>query len=137
VGTCDKCDDPDRSGCWKCDPTCPERKVIEPYKHLDMWVFDDPRVGLVQEPFVSGTDTIIDRVVSEIPNAEQGFKMIFSDTPFPEHQYRLEWRRGDESGNWYYAPELDMEGWLCPALFQYFSKAPKKIFVQVKEKESA
>lgn len=28
--------------------------VIAPYKHLDMWVFDDPRVGLVQEPFVSG-----------------------------------------------------------------------------------
>jgi len=28
--------------------------VISPYKHHGMWVFDDPRVGLVQEPFVSG-----------------------------------------------------------------------------------
>jgi hypothetical protein len=27
--------------------------VISPYKHHGMWVFDDARVGLVQEPFVS------------------------------------------------------------------------------------
>ncbi len=31
--------------------------VIAPDKHLGMWVFDDPRVGLVQEPFVGGSDT--------------------------------------------------------------------------------
>ena len=34
--------------------------VISPFKHHGMWVFDDPRVGLVQEPFVAGTDTMID-----------------------------------------------------------------------------
>ena len=33
--------------------------VIAPYKHLDMWVFDDPRVGLSQ-----GADAMIDRVGS-------------------------------------------------------------------------
>ena len=43
--------------------------VIAPYKHLGMWVFDDPRVGLNQEPFVSGADAMIDRVVADIPNA--------------------------------------------------------------------
>ena len=74
--------------------------VIAPYKHLGMWVFDDPRVGLTQETFVAGTDTMIDRVVAAIPDAERGFTMIFSSTPFPGHQFRLEWRRGDESGNW-------------------------------------
>src|ERR1700757_5072571 len=57
--------------------------VISPYKHHGMWVFDDSRVGLVQEPFVSGTDTWIDRVVADIPNAENGFTLIFSSTPFP------------------------------------------------------
>jgi hypothetical protein len=35
--------------------------IIAPYKYLGMWVFDDPRVGLVQEPFVSGADTMIGR----------------------------------------------------------------------------
>jgi hypothetical protein len=40
--------------------------VISPYKHHGMWVFDDARVGLVQEPFVSGADTWIDRVAAWI-----------------------------------------------------------------------
>ncbi len=109
--------------------------IIVPYKYLGMWVFDDPRVGLVQEPFVAGADTMIDRVVADIPEAEKGFLMLFSTTPFPGHQVKLEWRRGDGGGNWYYAPQLDMEGWLCPALFKYFSEAPREIYVQVKAKE--
>jgi hypothetical protein len=32
--------------------------VIAPYKWHGMWVFDDPRVGLVQEPSVAGADTV-------------------------------------------------------------------------------
>jgi len=53
-----------------------EINVISPYKRHGIWVFDDARVGLVQEPFVS---------------------------------------------------DLDMEGWLCPALFRYFSN-PQRHF---------
>ena len=34
-----------------------------------MWVFDDARVGLVQEPFVAGADTWLDRVVVDITAA--------------------------------------------------------------------
>jgi hypothetical protein len=45
--------------------------VISPYKHHGVWVFDDPRVGLVQEPFVAGVDTWVDRVVADIPDAEK------------------------------------------------------------------
>jgi len=106
--------------------------VISPYKHHGMWVFDDARVGLVQEPFVSGADTWIDRVVADIPNAENGFTLIFSKTPFPGHQYRLDWRRAESGGNWYYSADLDMEGWLCPALFRYFSDAPASLYAQIK-----
>ena len=72
--------------------------VILPYKHHGMWVFDDFRVGLVQEPFVSGADTWIDRVVADIPNAEKGFTLIFSSAPFPGQVYRLDWRREEEIG---------------------------------------
>ena len=71
--------------------------VIAPYKHQGMWVFDDPRVGLVQEPFVAGADTIIDRVVADIPDAERGFTLVFSSTPFPGYQHRLDWQR-EEGG---------------------------------------
>jgi len=108
--------------------------VIAPYKHLGMWVFDDARVGLVQEPFVSGADTMIDRAVAEIPNADAGFLLVFSSSSFPGHNIRLEWRRGDAGGNWYYSPQLDLEGWLCPALFRYFEQAPRELYVQVKPK---
>jgi hypothetical protein len=106
--------------------------VISPYKHFGMWVFDDPRVGLVQEPFAAGADTMIDRVVADIANAERGFVLIFSGTPFPGHGYRLDWRRAEHDGNWYYSAELDMEGWLCPALLRYFAEPPKQIYVQAR-----
>ena len=46
--------------------------VIAPYSHLGMWVFDDKRVGLVEEPFVGGADTMIDRITAHIPNADKG-----------------------------------------------------------------
>ena len=87
--------------------------IIAPYKHHGQWVFDDPRVGLSQEPFVAGAD-------------------IFSGAPFPGHQYRLEWQREEGGGNWYYSPDLDMQGWLCPALFKYFSDTPKTLYAQIK-----
>jgi hypothetical protein len=106
--------------------------VIAPYKYLGMWVFDDPRVGLAREPFVSGADTMIDRAVADIPNAESGFIMLFAETPFPGHQFRLVWKRGDAGGNWYFSSELNLEGWLCPALLKYFEAAPKELYVQIK-----
>lgn len=108
--------------------------VIQPYWHFDMWVFDDPQVGLSAEPFVGGTDTMIDRVTSHIPGAKQGFNMVFSGTPFPNHQFRLEWQREEGSGNVYRSEELDAEGWLCPALLRYFAEPPHDLYVQVKAK---
>ena len=77
-----------------------------------------------QEPSVSGADAMIDRVVADIPNADSGFRLIFAATPFPGHQCQLDWIRADEDGgNWYRSTDLDMEGWLCPALFRYFDQA--------------
>ena len=111
--------------------------VIAPYRYLDMWVFDDPRVGLSAEPFVGGADTMIDRITADIPNAQDGFIMVFSATPFPDHQFRLEWRREERCGNIYYSPDLDAEGWLCPALLRYFETSPPEIHVQVKPNSAA
>jgi hypothetical protein len=110
--------------------------IIAPYKHHGIWVFDDPRVGLVEEPFVAGADAMIDRVVADIPGAARGFTLIFSIGPFPGHQYKLDWMREEGGGNWYYAEALGMEGWLCPALFRYFPEAPKHIYVQTKQRNS-
>ena len=109
--------------------------VIHPYKYEGVWVFDDEKVGLVQEPFVSGADDIIGKLVSEIPNAENGFSLFFSATPFPGHQAEFEWKREEFGGNWYYIKELNMEGWLCPALFKYFDSAPQNFYAQFKKKD--
>jgi hypothetical protein len=106
--------------------------VISPYKYNGMWVFDDARVGLLQEPFVAGADTMIDRVVVDIPDAERGFTLIFSASPFPGYQYRLDWHSEETGGNWYHSEEIKMKGWLCPALLLYFKEAPKHLYVQLK-----
>lgn len=105
--------------------------VIAPYKHLGMWVFDDERVGLVQEPFVAGADTILDIWTAEIPNADKGVRLIFGATPFPGYQHKFTWVRAEMNGNVYYSEALNQEGWLCPALFKYFVKAPMELYGKV------
>ena len=105
--------------------------VIAPYKYQGTWVFDDPAVGLSREPFIAGIDTMIDKAVADIPNAEKGFRAIFSASPFPGADLKLEWRREESGGNWYYSDRFKMEGWLCPALLKYFPNAPREIYVKV------
>lgn len=108
--------------------------VIHPYKYEGLWVFDDDRVGLDKEPFVSGADDIIGKMVADIADAESGFNLLFSVIPFPGYDLELEWKREDSGGNWYSSFKLDMEGWLCPALFKYFDEAPAKLYAQFKAK---
>ena len=106
--------------------------VISPYRDDDgMWVFDDPRVRLEKEQLVCGADTLINCVVARdhIPNADRGFALIFSGTPFPGHQYQLDWRRRESDWNVYYSTDFDMECGLCPALLKYFPKAPNPLYI--------
>lgn len=123
-----------------CDTTCHESSrtgakksansifVIVPYKYYGTWVFDDPRVGLVREPFVAGIPEMIDKLVKDIPNADKGFRLLFSASPFPGYTIKLTWVRGERGGHWYFCEEYNSEGWLCPALFKYFDEAPKEIY---------
>ena len=57
--------------------------VIFPYKLEGVWVFDDATIGVVREPFISGADKILDVLAEHIPNAADGFKIVFSARPFP------------------------------------------------------
>ncbi|MEK8015371.1 MAG: DUF6717 family protein [Candidatus Parabeggiatoa sp.] len=107
--------------------------VIFPYRYQDIWMFDDEKVGLVQEPFVEGMPEIIDLFVQNMPNAEQGFKLFFSATPFPSYQAELVWVREECGGNWYRWETHQLEGWLCPALFKYFPEAPQYIYCKAEQ----
>ncbi|TDJ68200.1 MAG: hypothetical protein E2O39_13485 [Planctomycetota bacterium] len=108
-------------------------RVISPYKHLGMWVFDDERAGLVQEPFVAGADTLIDHALAAKGiHGDRGFRLMFSASEFPGFDYRLTWAREGEGGNWYYSDDFKMEAWLCPALFKYFDEAPEALYAEFK-----
>lgn len=106
--------------------------VIAPYilESVHTWVFDDPRVGLVQEPFVFGADVFLTFLSKDIPNAEKGFRLIFSAAPFPGYQHKVTQVKGEMGGNWYESENPPMKGWLCPALFRYFDAAPAEIYVK-------
>ena len=104
--------------------------ILTPYKFGGQWVFDDAHTGLVREPFIAGIDSMIDRLVVDIPFASGGFLLCFSQDEFPGYMIRLDWRREEFGGNWYWCNKYKLEGWLCPALFKYFESTPKTIYVK-------
>jgi hypothetical protein len=108
---------------------------LHPYLLRDTWVFDDPRTGLKEEAFVVGATDMISRLIEakSIPEAEKGFLLTFAAAPFDGYDVRLAWLSGNQkAGNWYAGDVAGhrMEGWLCPALYCYFSKAPPEIYVR-------
>lgn len=107
--------------------------IINPYMYGGHWVFDDPDVDLVREPFVMGIDEMITEIVSEFDKPEEGFVILFSGKPFPGYTMSLERMYEEHDGNWYKSKELGANGWLCPALFKYFDTAPDNIYVQIKK----
>jgi hypothetical protein len=104
--------------------------VIVPYWEAGTWVFDDPATDLVKEPFVAGVPEMIDDLVRDIAKARKGFRLLFSASPFPGYQRKLDRVRQEFEGWWYATDDPPMEGWLCPALFRYFDEAPGEIYVK-------
>ena len=108
--------------------------VIFPYQEENTWVFDDSTAGLSKEPFVCGIPEMIDIMVQNIPNADKGFRMLFSDNPFPNYQVELAFVKEEYGGNWYKWEKQNLSGWLCPAMFKYFVDTPKNIYCKAEEK---
>ncbi len=117
--------------------------VLHPYKQhpaSSIWVFDDSRHDLVAEPFVGQINDMMDRLLEAKGISTEGlpyaFSLVFSAAPIPSHDLHLEWVSGDTKnetamGNIYTCPAYGIEGWLCPALFHYFGKAPEHIYIKV------
>jgi hypothetical protein len=108
--------------------------VLNPYKYAGTWVFDDSSTGLVREAFVSGVPEILEKMLElqKIPLevAEKGFLLTFSSKPFPGFLIEAKHESTEFEGNWYVTNE-GLRGWLCPALFKYFSVAPQKLYARV------
>jgi len=108
--------------------------VIFPYVLSGQWVFDDEAAGLRQEALILGINLMIEKATASIPEARKGFKLFFSPAPFPGYTVKLEWRRTEFGGNWYWCEQYGIEGWLCPALCRYFDQAPREIYARAEPK---
>ena len=119
--------------------------IIHPHYHKEAWVFDDEEKGLVKEPFVAGADDFIEYILAKmgkLAKGRKGFSLIFSQMPFKGQQHVLLYQKKAFGGSLYTVEsEPDFRNhedvnqmWLCPALFKYFRKAPKKLYVQLKVK---
>jgi len=104
--------------------------VIEPYR-AGNWRFDEPRLHLKAEPFILGMSEMIDKMVESLPGSNNKVRLIFSQREFPGWQQRLDLRHEQNGGNWYYNEHYHMQGWLCPALFKFFARAPQHIYARV------
>lgn len=94
------------------------------------WAFNDPARGLTREPFIAGVPAMLDSLTEKIPNARDGFRLIFAPTPFPGHQRTLVCVKEEYGGVWYRDEENGMEGWFCPAFWKYFTAAPERIYAR-------
>ncbi|SIO56167.1 hypothetical protein SAMN05444166_5194 [Singulisphaera sp. GP187] len=117
-------------GAGRAGPSSNSIMVITPYWFNGTWVFDDPAVGLKREPFVAGVPEMIDVLAKDIPDAKEGFRLLFSANRFPGTQKTLTWIRGDSLGNYYRLDDPPMEGWICPAMFKYYKTPPKALHVR-------
>ena len=74
---------------------------------------------------MAGVPEIITLLVADIPNAQSGFRLTFSAAPFPGHKLVVTRGKAESGGFWYNVENSDQTGWLCPALFNFFPKAPR------------
>lgn len=102
---------------------------ISVYRHQGLWVFDDERVGLVKEPFVSGADTLID----ELAKGAERITIIFSAIGFPGNKLYIDTTKEHAiSGTNYECKSMNHKLWLCPALNLYYPVLPDRIYIDYK-----
>lgn len=100
--------------------------VIKPYRYLGMWVFDDAKRGIIEEPFVSGADTLIDLVVKDVSNADAGFAMLFSADEFPDAHIHLEWRRSEKKWKHVLVRDFGTRGLALPRAPEVFFRTAQE-----------
>lgn len=113
--------------------------TMQVYYDGGSWVFDNPAVGLIKEPFVAGADEIFDEIahLRAVDPSKAVIDIVFSDVQFPGWELMAEHLGPSMGGDDYsviaseYETLEDHDFWLCPALLKYFSDAPNRIFMRV------
>ena len=105
------------------------------YRHDGQWVFDDERRGIMVEPLVCGADDVFDVLSGRHADDRINRCTVnFSASPIPGHDVHATYLRPEDGGSRYSTTDMTgdtpFEFWLCPALFAYFDRAPKDLYVQ-------
>jgi len=122
--------------------------VIQPYWCANCWVFDDASKGLGKESLEGrfeadlreirvlarliggGVTKMIDYLVKDIPDAREGFILLFSSQPFAGYQVELNKIAEENGGCLYRGKDYSAEVWLSPALFRYFETTPGSLYMK-------
>jgi hypothetical protein len=108
---------------------------LRTYKYDSQWCFDDEERGVEEEPFVRGTDRILDYLAANAVLPQLGFDLLVSAEPFPESMARfkhLDSVDGGELYEWDTPSNGDsLVGWLCSVFYKYFQEPPKYLYVGV------
>lgn len=113
-------------------------QIINARRKNGVWVFDDEKTGLVEEPFVGDVNKEIDEMCLKAGfSFNEEIPLLFSHQFIPgARKYKL--IRVEGLGQYYEAenPETDEERtlWLCPAMRLYFPEPPVEFYAKVENK---
>ena len=96
-----------------------------------LWVYDDSKFGVREQPFVFGMDLILERMVVQVEKVEDRLNLVFASIPFPGSEFCLEFVREETEGFVYRWEEKNLQGWFSPSLRNYFPEPPPKIYLQL------
>ena len=96
-----------------------------------IWVFCDSKFGIQQQPFVFGSDLILEKMVAGVGEELDRVNVLFSAIPFPGSEHCLEFIREETEGVVYRWADHNLQGWMSPSLRNYFNEPPPKIYLQL------
>lgn len=104
-----------------------EIKHLSIYRLHNTWMFDDPFLGIIAEPFVPSAS----EVITELTKEYYGLDTYDTDILIGEdlEQYDAEINLVNVNGGSTYKYK-DKELWLCPVLLRFFEYPPERIRVK-------
>ena len=100
-------------------------------KDSGLWVYDDAKFGVREQPLVFGMDLILEKMVEQVGVVADRLNLVFSSIPFPGSDFCLEFVRQETEGFVYRWEKKKLQGWLSPSLRNYFPEPPPKIYLQM------
>ena len=96
-----------------------------------LWVFDDLKFGVMEQPFVFGSDLILEKMLAEVGGEIDRMNILFSGIPFPGSEHCLKFVREETEGFVYRWQDHNLQGWMSPSLRNYFPELAPEIYLQL------